>query len=101
MIRRPPRSTLSSSSAASDVYKRQLFNDALELLRGHLIQVAQFRQIGQGHRLGIGIIRRLRGLTACCFALLPGSELPAEARVADLLESPLQLFLLQLVQRSL
>src|SRR5664280_3738404 len=26
MIRRPPRSTLSSSSAASDVYKRQLWN---------------------------------------------------------------------------
>src|SRR5665648_1254384 len=26
MIRRPPRSTLSSSSAASDVYKRQLTN---------------------------------------------------------------------------
>src|SRR5664280_261510 len=25
MIRRPPRSTLSSSSAASDVYKRQVF----------------------------------------------------------------------------
>ena len=31
MIRRPPRSTLSSSSAASDVYKRQ----ALELLSKH------------------------------------------------------------------
>src|SRR5664279_5966341 len=27
MIRRPPRSTLSSSSAASDVYKRQVQND--------------------------------------------------------------------------
>src|SRR5665648_1279329 len=27
MIRRPPRSTLSSSSAASDVYKRQRFGD--------------------------------------------------------------------------
>ena len=27
MIRRPPRSTLSSSSAASDVYKRQIVND--------------------------------------------------------------------------
>eukprot|EP00658_Telonema_sp_P-2_P003482 TRINITY_DN11297_c0_g1_i1.p1 TRINITY_DN11297_c0_g1~~TRINITY_DN11297_c0_g1_i1.p1 ORF type:complete len:128 (+),score=37.83 TRINITY_DN11297_c0_g1_i1:131-514(+) len=27
MIRRPPRSTLSSSSAASDVYKRQAYND--------------------------------------------------------------------------
>src|SRR5665648_876529 len=26
MIRRPPRSTLSSSSAASDVYKRQVIN---------------------------------------------------------------------------
>src|SRR5665648_177885 len=26
MIRRPPRSTLSSSSAASDVYKRQILN---------------------------------------------------------------------------
>src|SRR5664280_924737 len=27
MIRRPPRSTLSSSSAASDVYKRQNYNN--------------------------------------------------------------------------
>src|SRR5664279_4526294 len=32
MIRRPPRSTLSSSSAASDVYKRQL-QDAEQVLR--------------------------------------------------------------------
>src|SRR5664280_1078451 len=30
MIRRPPRSTLSSSSAASDVYKRQRHEDAVE-----------------------------------------------------------------------
>ena len=29
MIRRPPRSTLDRSSAASDVYKRQLLNDIL------------------------------------------------------------------------
>src|SRR5674536_395584 len=28
MIRRPPRSTLSSSSAASDVYKRQVYRTA-------------------------------------------------------------------------
>eukprot|EP00658_Telonema_sp_P-2_P023065 TRINITY_DN19239_c0_g1_i1.p3 TRINITY_DN19239_c0_g1~~TRINITY_DN19239_c0_g1_i1.p3 ORF type:complete len:103 (+),score=22.45 TRINITY_DN19239_c0_g1_i1:85-393(+) len=27
MIRRPPRSTLSSSSAASDVYKRQVYGE--------------------------------------------------------------------------
>src|SRR5664280_3751806 len=33
MIRRPPRSTLSSSSAASDVYKRQL--QIVPLLAGH------------------------------------------------------------------
>src|SRR5664279_5144258 len=29
MIRRPPRSTLSSSSAASDVYKRQRYHSAI------------------------------------------------------------------------
>eukprot|EP00658_Telonema_sp_P-2_P047721 TRINITY_DN3631_c0_g1_i2.p1 TRINITY_DN3631_c0_g1~~TRINITY_DN3631_c0_g1_i2.p1 ORF type:complete len:102 (+),score=30.16 TRINITY_DN3631_c0_g1_i2:145-450(+) len=32
MIRRPPRSTLSSSSAASDVYKRQVHNYSIHLL---------------------------------------------------------------------
>src|SRR5665648_911152 len=31
MIRRPPRSTLSSSSAASDVYKRQSYHRAIDL----------------------------------------------------------------------
>ena len=31
MIRRPPRSTLDRSSAASDVYKRQDINKAVEL----------------------------------------------------------------------
>src|SRR5450756_3022843 len=30
MIRRPPRSTQSRSSAASDVYKRQVLGDAVE-----------------------------------------------------------------------
>eukprot|EP00658_Telonema_sp_P-2_P073849 TRINITY_DN62988_c0_g1_i1.p1 TRINITY_DN62988_c0_g1~~TRINITY_DN62988_c0_g1_i1.p1 ORF type:complete len:102 (+),score=22.67 TRINITY_DN62988_c0_g1_i1:121-426(+) len=32
MIRRPPRSTLSSSSAASDVYKRQSYNHLTDCL---------------------------------------------------------------------
>src|SRR5450756_3251138 len=37
MIRRPPRSTQSRSSAASDVYKRQVLRpDDLELLDGRL-----------------------------------------------------------------
>eukprot|EP00658_Telonema_sp_P-2_P059272 TRINITY_DN48088_c0_g1_i1.p1 TRINITY_DN48088_c0_g1~~TRINITY_DN48088_c0_g1_i1.p1 ORF type:complete len:156 (-),score=39.53 TRINITY_DN48088_c0_g1_i1:13-480(-) len=35
MIRRPPRSTLSSSSAASDVYKRQLTNMSMAGLVPH------------------------------------------------------------------
>src|SRR5674536_231192 len=34
MIRRPPRSTLSSSSAASDVYKRQVGISSIAALRG-------------------------------------------------------------------
>eukprot|EP00828_Plagiopyla_frontata_P041888 TRINITY_DN6110_c0_g2_i2.p1 TRINITY_DN6110_c0_g2~~TRINITY_DN6110_c0_g2_i2.p1 ORF type:complete len:120 (+),score=7.99 TRINITY_DN6110_c0_g2_i2:98-457(+) len=33
MIRRPPRSTLSSSSAASDVYKRQPTLPAMQLMK--------------------------------------------------------------------
>src|SRR5664280_3751842 len=33
MIRRPPRSTLSSSSAASDVYKRQVLGIRVEFTR--------------------------------------------------------------------
>ena len=53
MIRRPPRSTLSPSSAASDVYKRQLFdnpsyvekidedkrNEELEELKNEITQI--------------------------------------------------------------
>src|SRR5665648_1220880 len=43
MIRRPPRSTLSSSSAASDVYKRQIhsrksMDDILQVLPSYKIQ---------------------------------------------------------------
>src|SRR5664280_2922792 len=34
MIRRPPRSTLSSSSAASDVYKRQSYSSATKMPQG-------------------------------------------------------------------
>eukprot|EP00658_Telonema_sp_P-2_P080217 TRINITY_DN793_c0_g1_i4.p1 TRINITY_DN793_c0_g1~~TRINITY_DN793_c0_g1_i4.p1 ORF type:complete len:158 (-),score=45.22 TRINITY_DN793_c0_g1_i4:55-528(-) len=37
MIRRPPRSTLSSSSAASDVYKRQLISYTQDVV-GHVLE---------------------------------------------------------------
>eukprot|EP00656_Telonema_subtile_P037841 TRINITY_DN4223_c0_g1_i2.p1 TRINITY_DN4223_c0_g1~~TRINITY_DN4223_c0_g1_i2.p1 ORF type:complete len:155 (-),score=63.86 TRINITY_DN4223_c0_g1_i2:110-574(-) len=45
MIRRPPRSTLSSSSAASDVYKRQLFEKGaadLQLIKQKLQEKTNF-----------------------------------------------------------
>ena len=38
MIRRPPRSTLDRSSAASDVYKRQVYY-------GHIIDIGHFGKI--------------------------------------------------------
>ena len=41
MIRRPPRSTLSSSSAASDVYKRQGINDVGEVETSCNVTVTQ------------------------------------------------------------
>eukprot|EP00658_Telonema_sp_P-2_P052792 TRINITY_DN41075_c0_g1_i1.p1 TRINITY_DN41075_c0_g1~~TRINITY_DN41075_c0_g1_i1.p1 ORF type:complete len:111 (-),score=18.62 TRINITY_DN41075_c0_g1_i1:124-456(-) len=41
MIRRPPRSTLSSSSAASDVYNRQALYGALELVGGTLTNILE------------------------------------------------------------
>src|SRR5664279_1651289 len=65
MIRRPPRSTLSSSSAASDVYKRQ--EEKIVLLQaGH----KPVHGVGNGHRhqyqvnvfadrLGVGFERRI------------------------------------------
>eukprot|EP00656_Telonema_subtile_P015857 TRINITY_DN18342_c0_g1_i2.p1 TRINITY_DN18342_c0_g1~~TRINITY_DN18342_c0_g1_i2.p1 ORF type:complete len:113 (+),score=19.90 TRINITY_DN18342_c0_g1_i2:101-439(+) len=52
MIRRPPRSTLSSSSAASDVYKRQvtvvdhpLVQHKLTLMRRKEASTAEFRKL--------------------------------------------------------
>ena len=43
MIRRPPRSTLSSSSAASDVYKRQIVikEDLLEAITPMAAEIAE------------------------------------------------------------
>src|SRR5674536_202454 len=55
MIRRPPRSTLSSSSAASDVYKRQLPWTALAGLRtGDVSVAAGVLHLPGGHRLPAG-----------------------------------------------
>src|SRR5664280_603885 len=63
MIRRPPRSTLSSSSAASDVYKRQDEYRALRLAF----------EYGAAHCLRvIGIVVRLAGVVgAAIHHLMP------------------------------
>eukprot|EP00658_Telonema_sp_P-2_P049627 TRINITY_DN37765_c0_g1_i1.p1 TRINITY_DN37765_c0_g1~~TRINITY_DN37765_c0_g1_i1.p1 ORF type:complete len:158 (+),score=38.54 TRINITY_DN37765_c0_g1_i1:97-570(+) len=58
MIRRPPRSTLSSSSAASDVYKRQQFQD---MGRKSHSQGKMFGQIGVMFGLADCIIEKWRG----------------------------------------
>ena len=44
MIRRPPRSTLSSSSAASDVYKRQVPNEAATTAPGSVASASTDHQ---------------------------------------------------------
>src|SRR5665648_1299739 len=49
MIRRPPRSTLSSSSAASDVYKRQV----VKLLKNGLCRRAGVLGSAQGHGVAV------------------------------------------------
>src|SRR5664279_6660342 len=60
MIRRPPRSTLSSSSAASDVYKRQITDQLIQqrprrlgrrLLRSFL---SNYLQHGRTFPTGVG-----------------------------------------------
>src|SRR5664279_1767320 len=55
MIRRPPRSTLSSSSAASDVYKRQVLYRAAAQAGTKLVEVGdpkQLRGVGCGSLFG-------------------------------------------------
>src|SRR5664279_2404840 len=76
MIRRPPRSTLSSSSAASDVYKRQL--QALGCVQGH-----------QGHhaavsRLAIGAVGDLVGVSHQRDALEKGLQGARGFRLVEL-----------------
>src|SRR5664280_3922104 len=57
MIRRPPRSTLSSSSAASDVYKRQILSWAsigATLICGIAFMRWTWRSLHNGVHLGAG-----------------------------------------------
>src|SRR5450756_1596640 len=75
MIRRPPRSTQSRSSAASDVYKRQL-GDIGELWRSGRLRFRMTRLLSKC-RPG----RRDASLDAVAFALAPeGCRVDTQAR---------------------
>ena len=58
MIRRPPRSTLDRSSAASDVYKRQeLENNLIKHMEKFLIELGSgFAFVGRQYKLEIGAV---------------------------------------------
>src|SRR5678815_3769179 len=81
MIRRPPRSTLDRSSAASDVYKRQILVYAQELLPGRVgLAAGMFYGFSFGlGGLGAAALGKLADLTSittvyrvCPFLLLLG-----------------------------
>src|SRR5665648_93926 len=62
MIRRPPRSTLSSSSAASDVYKRQeAYGPLAQPQAAHRVVSSQWVIPGRGHTGGDGWVVELPG----------------------------------------
>ena len=63
MIRRPPRSTLDRSSAASDVYKRQVIADTLTTLNA--------LDIGRGDRVAI-VLNNGPEMAACYMACASG-----------------------------
>src|SRR5674536_209126 len=65
MIRRPPRSTLSSSSAASDVYKRQLFR----CVNGKTV-IISYRRLVCDNLSGLNVMRWQRILPILCVLLL-------------------------------
>eukprot|EP00658_Telonema_sp_P-2_P043576 TRINITY_DN31501_c0_g1_i1.p1 TRINITY_DN31501_c0_g1~~TRINITY_DN31501_c0_g1_i1.p1 ORF type:complete len:125 (-),score=30.04 TRINITY_DN31501_c0_g1_i1:12-386(-) len=63
MIRRPPRSTLSSSSAASDVYKRQQFGCFLSLPSYYTTRSKTVSRLRERVVSGINFKFKLQGLS--------------------------------------
>src|SRR5674536_404719 len=69
MIRRPPRSTLSSSSAASDVYKRQVFQRLRNSFMLAIVAFALYVPLG----ILLGLIAALKRNTWVDNAISVGS----------------------------
>src|SRR5674536_316769 len=78
MIRRPPRSTLSSSSAASDVYKRQPAGVGGRLQLAPAAMVARLTPL----RVTVGQLREPRARPAAGAPKVAGRRQPARAAVA-------------------
>ena len=71
MIRRPPRSTQSRSSAASDVYKRQIFGGVFLIFGGFLVTFfmgwvvpGKFNEELSDSKVGIKTTRYLKFMTS-------------------------------------
>ena len=83
MIRRPPRSTLSSSSAASDVYKRQSEVDEAELPSLRSVKIAPVRGGGAVARAMAGFAAKAgpsaSSSLSSSLSRPPGHHLPALA----------------------
>src|SRR5680860_300379 len=77
MIRRPPRSTQSRSSAASDVYKRQIFLYTNVLRYSEMLTIGTPRVYAGDIRCTINIWGKMRGNASECF-LYPSSILKSK-----------------------
>eukprot|EP00656_Telonema_subtile_P001735 TRINITY_DN10752_c0_g1_i1.p1 TRINITY_DN10752_c0_g1~~TRINITY_DN10752_c0_g1_i1.p1 ORF type:complete len:166 (+),score=41.86 TRINITY_DN10752_c0_g1_i1:61-558(+) len=87
MIRRPPRSTLSSSSAASDVYKRQVFlliglaldYDLFLFSRVHELRKQQVLQTREAVNQAMGVTGPVISGAGICMASVLGSMVDSES----------------------
>src|SRR5450756_3102578 len=81
MIRRPPRSTQSRSSAASDVYKRQIQSAAIPpLIEGHDVFAQAATGTGKTAAFALPILNAIaaasaRGVAPSALILVPTREL--------------------------
>eukprot|EP00656_Telonema_subtile_P001383 TRINITY_DN10622_c0_g3_i2.p1 TRINITY_DN10622_c0_g3~~TRINITY_DN10622_c0_g3_i2.p1 ORF type:complete len:522 (+),score=166.84 TRINITY_DN10622_c0_g3_i2:63-1628(+) len=91
MIRRPPRSPLSSSSAASDVYKRQLFkraDDPPEHYELYAIPAGAFATAyAVSHGLGYAEVDKVAAILGgvCCIGGIAGLASQETARLGNVL----------------
>ena len=73
MIPRPPRSPLSSSSAASDVYKKQIARKLMgeEIAEAEILLYGSFLATGKGHGTNMALVAGLMGMKPCLLYTSP------------------------------